>query len=158
VCVCERGGGGRLLVLEQDIAGEEITGTVFVRNLPTDLTRPELVEVLTKFGPISSCRLVLDKFTRMPIGNAFVDFEQSDDAKKAARISRGKPGVLFRGKPITVKMALTQTGLHAISTGNTARSQGKPKYVPKKKKNRGLKRKGKAGRRMIQQEEASADQ
>lgn len=86
-----------------NIATELVPGTAYIRNLPMTANRIELSEVLSKFGTITSCRLVLDKETKALAGTAFCDFAEASSVKKACAAARNKKLVL-RGAVLQVSI------------------------------------------------------
>ena len=61
--------------------------SLFLRNLPFDVTRHDLFESFRKFGRISGIYIVKDKESGMPRGTAFVSFERQGAAQRALEAS-----------------------------------------------------------------------
>ena len=106
--------------------------TVFVRGLPLDITKEQLHQALTEFGPIRSCRLVLQKSTRIPKGTAFVEFRLQEGAKSVVEAcrrgrERNGPGIVVCGRQIDVDTALDSEGARAL-----AADKGKEKSADKR--------------------------
>jgi nucleolar protein 4 len=85
--------------------------TVFIRNLPVDITQKTVFQAMKKFGFVQSTRLVLNKSTRKPKGTAFVDFRSVESANSAAEASKKAsdkmgPPVIIAGKPVEIHIAL----------------------------------------------------
>lgn len=78
-----------------------MTKTVYVGNLPWEITETDLVEAFTPYGPVSSVRLVTDRDTGRSRGFAFV--EMSDDA--AAKAIEALNGADWGGRALTVNEA-----------------------------------------------------
>mmetsp|Transcript_20660 Transcript_20660/g.49024 ORF Transcript_20660/g.49024 Transcript_20660/m.49024 type:complete len:864 (-) Transcript_20660:76-2667(-) len=57
--------------------------TLFLRNLPFDVTRNDVFQVLYRFGYINGIYLVKDRDTGMPKGTAFVTFSKPQSAQRA---------------------------------------------------------------------------
>lgn len=118
------------------VAREMVPGTVFIRGVPENTSRHMLVSALEPFGNVTGARLVFDKETRMPNGNAYVDFADTTGVRKACAASKealknksvdGGKGVWCQGVSLVVVPALTHSGVHAIVAGKTTRSKGKRK-------------------------------
>ncbi|WIA36043.1 hypothetical protein OEZ86_007402 [Tetradesmus obliquus] len=93
--------------------GAAVASTVFVRGLPLDVTSPELQARFERFGPVTACRVVMDKATGKPKGTAFIEFKGAAGAAAAAdacaRARAGKgPDVTVKGVKLSVDLALTQ--------------------------------------------------
>ena len=107
-------------MLQQSIASDkkekepyhvEPGATVFIRNLPVDITQKTVFQAMKKFGFVQSTRLVLNKSTRKPKGTAFVDFRSVESANIAAEASKKAsekmgPPVIIAGKPVEIHIAL----------------------------------------------------
>lgn len=78
-----------------------MTKTVYVGNLPWEITETDLVEAFIPYGPVSSVRLVTDRDTGRSRGFAFV--EMSDDA--AAKAIEALNGADWGGRALTVNEA-----------------------------------------------------
>lgn len=85
-----------------NVATERLPGTAYIRNLPLTTNRLELMGVLSKFGTITSCRLVMDKVTRALAGTAFCDFDDDRSVKKAAAAARNQK-IVLQGVPLMVR-------------------------------------------------------
>eukprot|EP00198_Chlamydomonas_reinhardtii_P010429 XP_001699766.1 predicted protein [Chlamydomonas reinhardtii] len=99
--------------------------TVFVRGLPLDVTQPQLQSRLELFGPVKSCRLVIDKASGKPKGTAFVEYREPEAASKAAdACARGRrnegPGITLAGRPLDVDLALSGDGARSLATQRLA--------------------------------------
>jgi RNA recognition motif-containing protein len=75
---------------------------LYVGSLPFSTTEEELNDLFAQFGPVSSARIVADKFTGMSKGFGFVEMESADDARKAIDALNGKP---FNGRTLIVNDA-----------------------------------------------------
>lgn len=58
----------------------DVTGTIFIRNLPFSVTDDELYEHFRSFGPLRYARVVMDHDTGYSRGTGFVCFHRPDDA------------------------------------------------------------------------------
>ena len=61
--------------------------TLFVRNVPFDVTDDMIVEHFTLFGPVRYGRVVVDPLTERSRGTAFVCFYNTEDAKNCLRMA-----------------------------------------------------------------------
>ena len=59
------------------------TTSLFLRNLPFDVTRHDIFILFAKFGRIDGIYLVKDKNTGLAKGTAFVKYESSAECKRA---------------------------------------------------------------------------
>jgi len=75
---------------------------LYVGSLPFSTTEEELHELFSSYGPITSVRIVTDKFTGMSKGFGFVEMETVDDARKAVEGLNGKP---LNGRTLIVNEA-----------------------------------------------------
>ena len=57
--------------------------SVYVGNLPYEVTRDELSSVFTEYGPVKRVHLPTDRETGRPRGFAFVDMDSEDQEEKA---------------------------------------------------------------------------
>ena len=100
------------------------------------------------FGPVKSCRLVMDKASERPKGTAFVDFYDQAAAQRAAEAcARGRrqegPGVVVGGRVVEVDMALDQDGARSLAATKAGTGPG---AEPGDKRNMYLVRAGAGGR------------
>lgn len=75
---------------------------LYVGSLPFSTTEEELHELFSSYGPITSVRIVTEKFTGMSKGFGFVEMENADDAKKAIE---GLNGKALNGRTLIVNEA-----------------------------------------------------
>ncbi|KAG1666966.1 hypothetical protein FOA52_004249 [Chlamydomonas sp. UWO 241] len=78
------------------------THTVFIGNLPWDVTEGEVSELFEQAGPIRQLRVVVDKETGRPKGFAFCEFHDKDSAEVA--VSR-LTGYDLNGRSLRVDFA-----------------------------------------------------
>jgi RNA recognition motif-containing protein len=75
---------------------------IILRNLPRDLTEAALRELLSAFGRVQSCDLVMDPATGMSKGFGFAQLPLAGEAKAAIKGLNGKE---ISGVKIRVKKA-----------------------------------------------------
>jgi cold-inducible RNA-binding protein len=75
---------------------------LFVGNLSFNTTEGEILDLFQQAGKVSSCELIVDKFTNKSRGFAFVQFESAEDAQKAITQFNGKE---VDGRALTVNEA-----------------------------------------------------
>lgn len=73
--------------------------SVFLRNLPFDLTDDELWSAFTKCGDISSVRVMKDKVTYRGRGLGYVNFAKSDSVELALKMN----GSNIKDRPVIVQ-------------------------------------------------------
>ena len=66
--------------------------SVFIRDLPVEVSKQTLYERMQKFGKVRSCRLVIDKATGRAKGTAFVDFHDPSAASRAVETATKEEG------------------------------------------------------------------
>lgn len=78
--------------------------TIFVKNLPYDITEEELHDALSQCGKIveGGIRLVLNSITRQPKGFAYVEFKNVEGAAAAANKASKPFGLCVKGRPVFV--------------------------------------------------------
>jgi polyadenylate-binding protein len=75
---------------------------LYVKNLGEDCDEKRLREEFSKFGSITSCRIMRDETKTKSKGFGFVSFSQPEEAQKAVLEMNQK---LFEGKPLYVALA-----------------------------------------------------
>lgn len=78
-----------------------MTKTVYVGNLPWEVTEADLVEAFSPYGQVDSARVATDRDTGRSRGFAFVEI--SDDA--AAKAIEALNGSEWGGRTLTVNEA-----------------------------------------------------
>lgn len=101
-----------------DDSGVTEKRTIFIRNLPFDVTRHDIFDLLRKFGYIESIYPVIDKKTNVFKGSAFCSFRTTESAANAVEAASGSElfskknihsrseGIQFRGRPLLVDYAV----------------------------------------------------
>ena len=87
----------------------EAGASVFLRDVPTEVTKQEVYERMRAFGAVRSCRLVVDKATGRPKGTAFVDFHEPRSAAAAVAAAEKEEGggVKLAGRRLAVALAVS---------------------------------------------------
>ena len=75
---------------------------LFVGNLSFNTTEGQILELFKTVGNVSSCELILDKFTSKSRGFAFVELGSQEEATKAVAELNGKE---LDGRALTVNEA-----------------------------------------------------
>jgi cold-inducible RNA-binding protein len=92
---------------------------LYVGNLSFDTTDQELEQSFSEYGEVSSATVVKDRDTNRSKGFGFVEFAQSDDAKKAMEAMNGKD---LNGRALKVDEARPQRD--RAGSGSSGRSSG----------------------------------
>jgi RNA recognition motif-containing protein len=75
---------------------------LFVGNLSYRTLESDLQDHFSQAGVVTSCNLMLDKYTGKSRGFAFVEFATSEEANRAVELFHSKD---FQGRPLTVNIA-----------------------------------------------------
>ena len=75
---------------------------LFVGNLSFNTTEGDLLELFKQSGAVTSCELIMDKFTNKSRGFAFVQMGSQEEATKAIGALNGKE---LDGRALTVNEA-----------------------------------------------------
>jgi RNA recognition motif-containing protein len=75
---------------------------LFVGNISYRTLEPDLQDYFSQAGVVTSCNLMLDKFTGKSRGFAFIEYGTSEEANKAVEMFHGKD---FQGRALTVNIA-----------------------------------------------------
>lgn len=75
---------------------------LFVGNLNYRTLERDLYDYFSQAGVVTSCNLMLDKFTGKSRGFAFVEFSTREEAAKAIEMFHSKE---FQGRQLTVNLA-----------------------------------------------------
>ena len=57
--------------------------SIYVGNLPYEITEQELAELFTTYGPVQSAKLIIDHQSGRPRGFGFVEMEDRDSIRDA---------------------------------------------------------------------------
>ncbi|PWA67508.1 RNA-binding (RRM/RBD/RNP motifs) family protein [Artemisia annua] len=93
---------------------EEMQRTLFISNLPFDITSDEVKQRFAGFGEIQSFFLVLHPVTKRPRGTGFLKFKTLDaaDAAFSAATSVAGLGIILKGRQLKVLKALNKKEAH----------------------------------------------
>ena len=75
---------------------------LYIGNLSFKTTEGDLQRLFEQIGSVTSCTIIMDKFTNKSRGFAFVEMASADDAKKAIEQYHGKD---MDGRALTVNEA-----------------------------------------------------
>lgn len=75
---------------------------LFVGGLPYSLTETQLKDLFAAEGTVSSCNLIIDRYSGRSKGFGFVEMENDDEADKAIASLNGKD---VEGRKIAVNVA-----------------------------------------------------
>jgi RNA recognition motif-containing protein len=75
---------------------------LFVGNLSYRTLENDLQDYFSQAGVVTSCNLMLDKFTGKSRGFAFVEYGSAEEANKAVEMFHNKE---FQGRQLTVNIA-----------------------------------------------------
>ncbi|KAL8553143.1 hypothetical protein ACS0TY_001696 [Phlomoides rotata] len=99
----------------KSIQGEdELQRTIFISNLPFDITNEEVKQRFSAFGEVQSFVPVLHQVTKRPQGTGFLKFKTAEaiDAALSAANSVAGLGILIKGRPVKVLKALDKKTAH----------------------------------------------
>lgn len=69
-------------VIRRQREAEDLSATIFIRNLPVSVSQDQLRDFLARYGKIRWARVVIDRQTNTPKGTAFVKFVDPKVAKQ----------------------------------------------------------------------------
>jgi len=75
---------------------------LYIGNLSFDTTEPEIRDLFSAFGTVTSCNLIMDRMTDRSRGFAFVELSSAEEAEKAIAEMNGKD---VGGRALTVNEA-----------------------------------------------------
>lgn len=115
---------------EQLKATRQYSGfNLYVKNLPDNVTEESLMALFTKFGEISSAKVMIDEKTGKPKGFGFVCFVEQQAANNAI----GLNGQMIEGKPLYVALAQRLADRRAAieqRMANRSRGATNSQYMP----------------------------
>ncbi|MDR1396082.1 MAG: RNA-binding protein [Deltaproteobacteria bacterium] len=74
---------------------------LFVANFPYDTAQMELMEIFSRFGPVKSIKMIIDRQTGRSSGFGFVKMERQAGLTAAAALNLA----IFGGRALTVREA-----------------------------------------------------
>ena len=80
---------------------------VYVANLPSQVTEPELQALFSKAGDVMSVKIVKDRQTGQPRGIAFIEMSTQWEGRRAASMLNQKD---FMGRNLLVREAIVKRG------------------------------------------------
>ena len=83
--------------------------TLYVANLPWQMTEDALAAVFQEFGPVLDVRIIQDRATGRSLGYGFVELA---DPKLAAQAAEALSGQRFRGRPLVIRLARPKPPRH----------------------------------------------
>ena len=95
---------------------ESLALTIFVRSLPIQATKAQVVERFSSFGNIGDCEIVADPYTGISRGTAFVHFEKQESIDLALQASQNG-GVRMMGHPLEISRAVERKLAARLSGG-----------------------------------------
>ncbi|CAH2061602.1 unnamed protein product [Thlaspi arvense] len=100
---------------------DDFKRTVFVSNIPFDVSKEEVTQRFAVFGQVESLFLVLHPVTKRPKGTAFLKFKTADasDAAISAASTASGVGVLLKGRQLSVMRAVDKKSAHDIGLEKT---------------------------------------
>ncbi|XP_020091972.1 RNA-binding protein 28 isoform X1 [Ananas comosus] len=92
----------------------DLDRTVFISNLPFDVSAEEVKQRFSIFGEVQSCFPVLHQLTKRPRGTAFLKFSSAAAVDAAVSAANATPGVgiVIKGRTLKVLKALDKESAH----------------------------------------------
>ena len=87
---------------ERQKESKQMGTRLYVGNLSFNTTEGELQRLFEQAGKVTSCNIIMDKFTNKSRGFAFVEMSTQDEANKAVATLNGKE---VDGRALTVNEA-----------------------------------------------------
>ncbi|CAF2276029.1 unnamed protein product [Brassica napus] len=100
---------------------DDFKRTVFISNIPFDVSKEEVTQRFAVFGQVESLFLVLHPVTKRPKGTAFLKFKTADasDAAISAASTASGVGVLLKGRQLSVMRAVDKKSAQDIGLEKT---------------------------------------
>uniref|UniRef100_A0A0E0KKB1 RRM domain-containing protein n=1 Tax=Oryza punctata TaxID=4537 RepID=A0A0E0KKB1_ORYPU len=88
--------------------------TLFISNLPFDLSNEEVTERFSAFGKVESFFPVLHKLTKRPRGTGFLKFSTAEAADAAVSAANAAPGlgIFIKSRALKIMKALDKESAH----------------------------------------------
>ncbi|KAL6514547.1 hypothetical protein OROGR_020126 [Orobanche gracilis] len=99
---------------ESNQGEDELQKTIFISNLPFEITTEEVKQRFSSFGEVQYFIPVLHQVTKRPRGTGFLKFKTIDavNAALSAANTVGGLGILIKGRPVKVLKALDKKTAH----------------------------------------------
>eukprot|EP01113_Clastostelium_recurvatum_P034583 TRINITY_DN470_c0_g1_i5.p1 TRINITY_DN470_c0_g1~~TRINITY_DN470_c0_g1_i5.p1 ORF type:complete len:632 (+),score=195.18 TRINITY_DN470_c0_g1_i5:320-2215(+) len=91
------------------------SASLYVGDLPTDVTESSLFETFSQVGQVASIRVCRDAVTRRSLGYAYVNYHNAADAERALDTLNN---TLVKGKPCRVMWSQRDPALRKSGVGN----------------------------------------
>ncbi|KAL0376170.1 UNVERIFIED_CONTAM: RNA-binding protein 28 [Sesamum calycinum] len=106
--------GGNQKNIKSNEGEDELQRTIFISNLPFDVTSEEVKQRFSVFGEVQSFVPVLHQVTKRPRGTGFLKFTTPDAANAAfaAGNTVAGLGILIKGRAVKVLKALDKKSAH----------------------------------------------
>ncbi|KAL0348431.1 UNVERIFIED_CONTAM: RNA-binding protein 28 [Sesamum angustifolium] len=106
--------GGNQKNIKSNEGEDELQRTIFISNLPFDVTSEEVKQRFSAFGEVQSFVPVLHQVTKRPRGTGFLKFTTPDAANAAfaAGNTVAGLGILIKGRAVKVLKALDKKSAH----------------------------------------------
>ncbi|CAH8392055.1 unnamed protein product [Eruca vesicaria subsp. sativa] len=100
---------------------DDFKRTVFISNIPFDVSKEEVTQRFAVFGEVESLFLVLHPVTKRPKGTAFLKFKTADasDAAISAASTASGVGILLKGRQLSVMRAVDKKSAKDIGLEKT---------------------------------------
>ncbi|KAF8088061.1 hypothetical protein N665_0556s0013 [Sinapis alba] len=100
---------------------DDFKRTVFISNIPFDVSKEDVTQRFAVFGQVESLFLVLHPVTKRPKGTAFLKFKTEDasDAAISAASTASGVGVLLKGRQLSVMRAVDKKSAQDIGLEKT---------------------------------------
>ncbi|KAI4376067.1 hypothetical protein MLD38_013862 [Melastoma candidum] len=99
---------------KNQLDGDDLPKTIFISNLPFDISAEEVKQRFVEFGDVVSFVPVLHKITKRPRGTGFLKFKTADAAIAAVSVASIKSGagIFLKGRQLNVLKALDKKSAH----------------------------------------------
>lgn len=96
---------------------------LYVGNLPDSMTEETLSSMFTEAGPVSSAKIITDRYTGQPRGFGFVEMETKVDGQRAISMLNGRD---VEGRALKVNEARPQQKRGGFGGGRFGGGGGRP--------------------------------
>ncbi|KAK3149037.1 hypothetical protein QOZ80_3AG0212090 [Eleusine coracana subsp. coracana] len=93
---------------------EDLDRTIFISNLPFDISNEEVTARFAVFGKVESFFPVLHKLTKRPRGTGFLKFSTAESADAAVSAANAAPGlgIFIKSRSLNVMKAMDKDSAH----------------------------------------------